>query len=300
LADIITAVGQTYNGNTFIGDASYLGRAPRVGFLFSGYSSYFQYSTPAITSTIKYLNMNPVYVRTMISEDPNVTFNGSVNDLVTNTHTLLVAAIAPDASAGSSAAASVDFGASVGNVSPLYSLNAQVVVNQSQANSVLNYVGSVSLVGNVATYSDQTYRASVMTARAASQPGSVTFSIFDPNSSITYLLPLQTSGAGAGQMNLQNPNSADILTINGANNYLGIQNRSGTNNWGAVATITPALGYVPPTFTPPAFVPPAFVPPGFTPPALPVGMPMPPMGANGGQGPTHEPYGGHSNILTFH
>jgi hypothetical protein len=281
LADIITAVGQTYNGNTFIGDASYLGRAPRVGFLFSGYSSYFQYSTPAIKSTIKYLNMNPVYVRTMISEDPNVTFNGSVNDLVPNTHTLLVAAIAPDASAGSSAAASVDFGASVGNVSPLYSLNAQVVVNQSQANSVLNYVGSVSLVGNVATYSDQTYRASVMTAQAASQPGSVTFSIFDPNSSITYLLPLQTSGAGAGQMNLQNPNSADTLTINGANNYLGVQNRSGTNNWGAVATITPALGYVPPTFTPPAFVPPAFVPPGFTPPALPVGMPMPPMGPMG-------------------
>jgi hypothetical protein len=277
LADIITAVGQTYNGNTFIGDASYLGRAPRVGFLFSGYSSYFQYSTPAITSTIKYLNMNPVYVRTMISEDPNVTFNGSVNDLVPNTHTLLVAAIAPDASALSSAAASVDFGASVGNVSPLYSLNAQVVVNQSQANSVLNYVGSVSLVGNVATYSDQTYRASVMTAQAASQPGSVTFSIFDPNSSITYLLPLQTSGAGAGQINLQNPNSADTLTINGANNYLGVQNRSGNNNWGAVATITPALGYVPPTFVPPAFVPPGFVPPGFTPPAFPVGMPMPPM-----------------------
>jgi hypothetical protein len=231
--------------------------------------------------------MNPVYVRTMISEDPNVTFNGAVNDLVPNTHTLLVAAIAPDASALSSAAASVDFGASVGNVSPLYSLNAQVVVNQSQANSVLNYVGSVSLVGNVATYSDQTYRASVMTAQAASQPGSVTFSIFDPNSSITYLLPLQTSGAGAGQMNLQNPNSADTLTINGANNYLGVQNRNGSNNWGSVATITPALGYVPPTFVPPAFVPPGFAPPGFEPPrfappgfippGLPVGMPMPPM-----------------------
>jgi hypothetical protein len=27
-------------------------------------------------------------------------------------------------------------------------------------------------------------------------------------------------------------------------------------------------------------------------------MPMPPMGANGGQGPTHEPYGGHSNSKT--
>ena len=208
--------------------------------------------------------MNPIYVRTLISEDPNVTFTRSVNDLVTNTHTLLVAAIAPDASAGSSAASSVNFGASVGNISPLYSLNAQVVVNQNQANSVSEYVGTVSLVGNVATFSDQTYRASVMTAQSATQPGSVTFSIYDPSSSITYLLPLQTSGAGAGQMNLQNPNSADSLTINGANNYLGVQNRSGTNNWGAVATITPALGYVAPVFVPPAFVPaglPAYIPP---------------------------------------
>jgi hypothetical protein len=223
--------------------------------------------------------MNPVYVRTMISEDPNVTFNGSVNDLVTNTHTLLVAAIAPDASAGSSAASSVNFAASVGNISPLYSLNAQVVVNQNQANSVSNYVGTVSVVGNVATYSDQTYRASVMTAQAASQPGSVTFSIYDPSSSITYLLPLQTSGAGAGQMNLQNPNSADTLTISGANNYLGVQNRNGTNNWGAVATITPALGYVPPVFVPPVFVPPAFVPaalPAYIPPAPQPFIPEPP------------------------
>lgn len=224
--------------------------------------------------------MNPLFVRTLISEDPNVTFNGSVNDLVTNTHTLLVAAIAPDATAGSSAVASVNFGASVGNVSPLYSLNAQVVVNQNQANSVSNYVGTVSLVGNVATYTDQTYRASVMTAQAASQPGSVTFSVYDPNSSITYLLPLQASGAGAGQMNLQNPNSLDSLTINGANNYVGVQNRSGTNNWGALATITPALGYVPPTIILPTFVPAApFITPFIAPyiPFLPAIVPFAPL-----------------------
>jgi hypothetical protein len=280
LADIITAVGQTYNGDAFIGDASYIGRTPTVGFLFSGYSSYFQYSTPAITSTIKYLNMNPAYVRTLISEDPNVTFTGTVNDLVTNTHTLLVAAIAPDASAGSSAAASINFGSSVGDVSPLYSLNAQVVVNQSQPNSVSHYVGTVSLVGNVATYSDQTYRANVMTAQAATQPGSVTFSVYDPNASITYLLPLQISGAGAGQINLQNSNSADTLIMNGTNNYFGVQNLNGANYWGNVATINTALGYVAPVFTPPTYTQPTpqpsttssvnVVPPASTPIAIPV------------------------------
>jgi hypothetical protein len=264
LADIVTAVGQIYNGNAFIGNASYIGRTPTVGFLFSGYRSYFQYSTPAITSTIKYLNMNPIYVRTLISEDPNVTFTGTVNDLVPNTHTLLVAAIAPDASAASSAASSVDFGASVGNVSPLFSLNAQVVVNQNQANSVLNYIGTVSLVGNVSTYSDQTYRANLMTARAVTQPGTVTFSVYDPAARVTYLLPLQTSGAGSGQMNLQNPNSLDTLAINGSNNYSTVQNRNGTNNWGAPAVIAPALNYVAPTFVAPEFVAPS-VPPTFRP-----------------------------------
>jgi hypothetical protein len=235
--------------------------------------------------------MNPIFVRTLISEDPNVTFNGSVNDLITDTHTLLVAAITPDASVGSSAAASVNFGSSVGNISPLYSLNAQVVVNQSQANSVSNYVGTVSLVGNVATYSDQTYRANVMTARAVNQPGSVTFSIYDPNASITYLLPLQTSGAGAGQMNLQNPNSLDALTINGANNYVGVQNRNGINNWGAVATITPALGYVPPTVVPPPFAPtiaPPMAPIYFVP--VPYFPPLPPIfGASIPIGPAAKP-----------
>ena len=270
LADVLSAVGQTYNGNVFIGDASYIGRAPTVGFLFSGYSSYFQYSTPAITSSIKYLNMNPIFVRTLISEDPNVTFTGTVNDLVPNTHTLLVAAIAPDASAASSAASSVNFGASIGNASPLYSLNAQVVVNQSQANSVSNYVGTVSLVGSVATYSDQTYRANTMTAQAATQPGVVTFSVYDPSASITYLLPLQGSGAGADQMNLQNPNSLDTLSINGVNNYSSVQNQNGTNNWGTPATISNALNYVAPgpfiPFNPPT-IPGPFIP--FNPPTIP-------------------------------
>jgi len=265
LADVLSAEGQAYNGNVFIGDAAYIGRTPTVGFLFSGYSSYFQYSTPAITSTLKYLNMNPIFVRTLISQDPNVTFNGTVNDLVSNTHTLLIAAITPDNSAGSSAAASVNFGSSVGNVSPLYSLNAQVVVNQNQVNSVSNYVGTVSLVGNVATYSDQTYRANTMTAQAATQPGAVTFSVYDPSASISYLLPIQASGTGAGQMNLQNPNSLDTLSINGANNYNSVQNQNGTNNWGAPATISNALNYIAPVYVPPAYVPPAYVPPAYVP-----------------------------------
>jgi autotransporter-associated beta strand protein len=153
LADILTGITQTYNGAVYIGDASYLGRTPTVGFLFTdNYRGYFQYvaGTGVRASTISYLDLNPIYVRTMISEDPSITYNGTVNDTVANTHTLLVAAIAPaviPSSSGYAAinnGASISFNAAVGAIDPLYSLNAQTVVSNTQANAATTYIGTVS------------------------------------------------------------------------------------------------------------------------------------------------------------
>jgi hypothetical protein len=276
LADILTADTQTYNGSVFIGDASYVGKTPKVGFLFNSRAYYFEYSTAGVTSTISYLNRNPIFVRTLISEDPSVTFNGSVNDLVTATHTLLVGAIATDSSAAQSNATSVTFAAPVGALSPLYSLNAQTVVNAARPDLAASYVGSIAVTGGVETFASQTYRASVMTARAATQPGNVVFSVYDPTATVNYYLPLQSNG----QMNLQNPNSVDTLTINASNNYLSAANSTGTNNWGTRFVQGNAFNYLPPIFVaapaPQAFVPaapviapsrPSFVPP-FVPPQL--------------------------------
>jgi hypothetical protein len=222
------------------------------------------------------LNRNPIFVRTLISEDPSVTFNGSVNDLVTATHTLLVGAIATDSSAAQSNATSVTFAAPVGALSPLYSLNAQTVVNAARPDLAASYVGSIAVTGGVETFASQTYRASVMTARAATQPGNVVFSVYDPTATVNYYLPLQSNG----QMNLQNPNSVDTLTINASNNYLSAANSTGTNNWGTRFVQGNAFNYLPPIFAaapaPQAFVPaapviapsrPSFVPP-FVPPQL--------------------------------
>jgi hypothetical protein len=90
-------------------------------------------------------------------------------------------------------------------------------------------------------------------------------------------LPLQNNG----QMNVQNPNSTDTLTINGVNNYAVVSNSTGTNNWGTRLIQGNALNYVPPVFVaepaPAVFVPvaptrvpspPPFVAP-FTPPLVP-------------------------------
>jgi hypothetical protein len=92
----------------------------------------------------------------------------------------------------------------------------------------------------------------MVSASAVAQPGTFTFSIFDPASSINYLLPAQTvgnsgcSGPSCGQMNLQNPNHLDVLVINGVNNYLNTQNTintGGAGYWNARMIQNTALGY---------------------------------------------------------
>jgi hypothetical protein len=260
LADVLTSSAQTYNGAIYIGDTSYVGQTPSVGFLYtSTYTPYFQYVSGSNTSTIDYLNLNPIYIRTLISMDPSVTFNGAVNDITPNTHTLLVAAVAAASVSSSVAAinsaATITFTAPVGTSAPLYSLNTQTIVNSSQSDYLSSYVGTVSLIGGVSTYAGQTYRANMVSASAVSQPGTFAFSIYDPASRINYLLPTQTvsnsacSGASCGQMNLQNPNHLDVLVINGSNNYLNSQNTintGGTGYWNARMIQNSALGYNPP------------------------------------------------------
>jgi hypothetical protein len=261
LADILTGMTQTYNGSTYIGNASYIGRPATVGFLYQrSYIRYFDNDadTTILGSSIAKLNDNPMYVRTLISVDPSITFNGTVNDTVTNTHTLLLAAISDQsvpASAGVSAinnAASINFNGAVGGIAPLYSLNAQVSVNQIQPDSASSFIGQINVKDGVTTYSDQIYRANSMTAQASSRGGEVAFSVWDPKASITFNLPRQTLensnciGAACGQLNLQNPGSLDLLRFNGDSNYLGNQNIIGVGRWAATALTNEALGYIPP------------------------------------------------------
>jgi hypothetical protein len=197
----------------------------------------------------------------MISEDPSITYNGAVNDTVANTHTLLVAAIAPTVIPSSSgyaavnAGATINFNAPVGSRAPLYSLNAQTVVSNTQSNASTSYIGTVSLIDSVTTYSDQTYRANLMSAQSSSAPGNVTFSIWDPAASVNFNLPVQTvqnSGCSSncGQYNLQNPGSLDGLIINGSSNFVSNANLTGQNNWGNNLIVGEALGYVAPPVIP--------------------------------------------------
>ena len=151
------------------------------------------------------------------------------------------------------AAANINFMATVGEIAPLYSLNAQTVLNSVVANSASTYLGSITVTGGVSTYSGQYYRANMLGAQATTQPGNVTFSVYDPAATVTYLLPTQTlanSGIGfvPNQINLQNIGGGDRLVINGVNNYPQAENVTGVNNWGARFAQGNALGY----FAPPS------------------------------------------------
>jgi autotransporter-associated beta strand protein len=220
LADILTGNTQTYNGAASIGDGTYIGKAFVKGFLFDDHVQYFDYAQPNIVSTVKYKNNDPRYVRTLVSMDPTVTFNGTVDDVGEYVHTLLVAAIAPDEPSARSASTMpiINFNDSISQTIPLFSVNAQtLVLNPGTTTPNLNvYVGEINLTGSVTTYSDQIFRSEQMNAGATNAGGELKFSVVDPSAAVVFNLPMKSDNSG---INLINTNGGrDSLVINGSTN----------------------------------------------------------------------------------
>jgi hypothetical protein len=229
LADILTGDKQEYNGATLIGDGTYLGRDFVKGFLFDSHYQYFEYTHAGAISSIDYLNNDPRYVRILVSKDPSVTFNGTVDDVKDYTHTLLVAAIAANVSSARAPSTMpvINFNNSVSQTVPLYSLNVQTVATVGANNPDLSaYVGQINLAGNVTTYSNQVFHSASMTASSGSADGNVVFSVFDPKASISFILPIEN-----GQTALVNLSSS--VVVNGNTNLIGNYKQN------------KALGYVP-------------------------------------------------------
>jgi autotransporter-associated beta strand protein len=228
LADILTGDKQEYNGATSIGDGTYIGKAFVKGFLYDSHYQYFEYAANGLSSKISSLNNDARYVRTLVSKDPTVTFNGTVDDVTDYTHTLLVAAIAANTTTAlaSSTMPVVNFNNSVSQVIPLYSLNVQTVaaLNNTNAPDLATYVGQINITGNVTTYSNQVFHSNSIPVLSGSQ-GAI-FSVYQPTASISFLLPPQLAGS------LFNSN----LIFNGQTNL---------SNWGSGFTQNRALGALP-------------------------------------------------------
>jgi hypothetical protein len=131
-ADVYTANTQTYNGDVLIGDGSNIVSAigstlaagisgVTTSFLANLQYTIFNYSYRQWHSYSKYIS--PRLVRTLISEDPTITFNGKLNDYEsTATHTLLLAAIS-----NSWETPTINFNNGSGEINRLYSINAQTM-----------------------------------------------------------------------------------------------------------------------------------------------------------------------------
>jgi hypothetical protein len=129
--EITTFGTQTYNGNLLIGD-----------------------------------NGSNGLTRTLLSEDPSITINGTVNDLVSGKHNLVLRAITLD---GSQVPA-ISLNGTVGLISPLATLTVTTGRQDLSLTSVfsaiglnpLTFIGQISIAGSITTTGDQSYTANSM------------------------------------------------------------------------------------------------------------------------------------------
>jgi hypothetical protein len=130
-ADISTGYSQIYNGAVLVGDNSSNGPT-----------------------------------RVLLSEDPLVTFNGTVNDSVVGTHNLIVKAVTT-----SNETPSINFNDVVGGITALKSLTASTgsqdvgtgALYSAIDTTPANLVGTVTIKENISTTGDQTYTANSFT-----------------------------------------------------------------------------------------------------------------------------------------
>ena len=130
-ANIVTFETQTYNGNILVGD-----------------------------------NGTNGLIRTLISEDPAITFNGNIDDTILGQHSLVVTAVTTT----TNQMPAITFNGDVGATTALKGLKATTGIQNSNAASIFTdtsidptqYLGNIVIAKNVTTIGDQTYTANVI------------------------------------------------------------------------------------------------------------------------------------------
>jgi filamentous hemagglutinin family protein len=114
-------------------------------------------------------------VRTLISEDPEIKFYGTINDSVANTHDLMLKSVAYI----SNQMPKVSINGDVGLIKPLKTLTVatglQKILGAFAEISTSQYWGSISLVGNVTTLGNQEYTSNEITIGTNVQASSYEF-----------------------------------------------------------------------------------------------------------------------------
>jgi hypothetical protein len=206
LGDVLTRNDQLFTGAISIGDNGTKG------------ALYEYYLTLLDPLEIPVLD-DPIYARTLISIDPSITFAGTVDDLVPNTHSLYAAAISHLAPSDAGfLMPTITFDAEIGKTNPLYSINLLTMQNTNPT----AYVGNLFLKGEVNTFSDQTYRTNTLTADPLSPLTSMTFTVDDMNAKISFdLFKADPVGTEEGIYSFTNTDGDAILIFNGPTTFNG-------------------------------------------------------------------------------
>ena len=119
----------------------------------------------ALTNVVVGDNGTNGTVRTLISEDPAITFWGTINDATANTHDLMLRSVAYT----SNQTPTVSFNGDVGDIKPLKTLTVVTGLQETVGAPVFadisqtQYLGNITLAGNVTTLGNQEYTADQIT-----------------------------------------------------------------------------------------------------------------------------------------
>jgi hypothetical protein len=206
LGDVLTRNNQLFTGAVSIGDNG------TKGALFEYYLSLLSLIDRL---RIRVTLVDPIYARTFVSIDPSVTFAGTVDDVVKNTHSLFSAAITHLAPGDVGFVdPEIVFAKEIGKTNPLYSIN---LITRQNTNTDA-YVGIIKLNGEVNTFSDQDYRSNTLTADPIAPLNTMTFSVDDANAKISFDL---FKDLATNEFSLTNTDGAAELLFNGTTSFNG-------------------------------------------------------------------------------
>jgi hypothetical protein len=206
LGDVLTRNNQLFTGAVSIGDNGTKGAL---------YEYYLTLLSLVERLKIRLTLVDPIFARTFISIDPSVTFAGTVDDVVKNTHSLFSAAITHLAPGDVSFVnPEIIFTKEIGKTNPLYSIN---LITRQNTNTDA-YVGIIKLNGEVNTFSDQDYRANTLSANPISPLNTMTFSVDDANAKISFDLYKDVL---TNEYSLTNTDGSEDLLFNGTETFNG-------------------------------------------------------------------------------
>jgi autotransporter-associated beta strand protein len=172
-ADITTRTEQEYNGSVLIGDNRDNTR-------------------------------NNGLIRVLLSEDPKITFNGTVNDLLENTHSLYLRAVTIDPSL----IPKIELNHEVGGIAPLVKLDAYTGFQDDRDEANYSAIidnpnvqrsDTITIRSNVTTFGDQIYSSNGFVLGNGQSNQLQTFTSFDGN--IEFRSGSPSSGGGFVQDN---------------------------------------------------------------------------------------------------